>query len=430
MEGAREGRLAGGRSGAEADGEASLTRAPLWRLRALRSCASSGDEKKQLTHRLPPQFVLRILAGFNEGSLDAAAAAEHLGVGKTRLYQLRGAWLSRRRSFRPAASGGAHRGAWPGEVIAFIEEFLPLANPPNYQLVADEMKRLFGFVRARSSVEARIKMHHPHLLAAPPRRKQCHRRFRRARIGELWQHDSSIHQWWSAPHKQILLLTVDDHSGLNVAGRLVCADTTWNHFCHFRAAFELHGIPEAVYTDAPSLFGPSSSSDQSDPRSEFQRALRRLGVAHLVAPTPQAKGKVERRFGTFQRRMLTLLAHARVTTSEHADEVLQMEILRQNGTRQRNTGLIPLAVWDSALLEQTHRLRPAPVPALLDPHLSLRHQRRVNNDHTINFEGRNYEIAATSKKSVTIIHHPTRKFWVVEHTPIDIRPPILAAFTL
>jgi hypothetical protein len=384
---------------------------------------SFRDEKKQLFHRLPPEFVRRILSEFNAGNLDAAAAAVQLGIAKTRLYELRSAWLGGRDAFRSKASGGAHRGIWPHDVLAFLAQFVPLASPPNFQLVADELKRLFGFVRARSSVEAFLKTHLPHLLPAPPPRIRTYRRFRRAHIGELWQHDSSIHQWWPAAQKQILLLTVDDHSGLNVAGRFVTADTTWNHFCHFRSAFENHSIPEAIYTDALSLFGPSSSSDRSDPRSEFQRALRRLGIAHLVAPTPQAKGKIERRFGTFQCRLVTLLAHAKVTTPEHADELLQMELQRQNRTRQRSTGLIPLTVWENSLLARTQRLRPTPATPLLDLHLSLRQQRRVNNDHTIDFEGRNYEIARTSKSSVTLIHHPQLKFWVVEHPPANICPP-------
>jgi hypothetical protein len=97
-------------------------------------------------------------------------------------------------------------------------------------------------------------------LPAPQRKPRTYRRFRRARIGELYQHDSSIHQWWPAPDKQYLLLTVDDHSGRNVAGTFVSAETTWNHFQHFRRAFETHGLPEAVYTDGLSLFGPSSSN--------------------------------------------------------------------------------------------------------------------------------------------------------------------------
>ncbi len=150
------------------------------------------------------------------------------------------------------------------------------------------------------------------------------------------------------------------------------SDTTWNHFEHFR-------LPEAVYTDALSLFGPSSSGDQSDPKSEFQRALRALGVAHLVAPTPQAKGKIERRFGTFQERLVTLL----------------------------------------------------------DLHFSLRSIRRVNNDHTIDFDGQNFEISAALlsppkvlRKSVTLLHHPHLRFWVLEHPPKDVWPPVLAAFSL
>ena len=56
-------------------------------------------------------------------------------------------------------------------------------------------------------------------------------------------------------------------------------------------------------------------------------------MADLVAPTPQAKGKIERRFGTFQRRLVTLLANARAQTWRQSDDVLQMEI----GPTQRKT---------------------------------------------------------------------------------------------
>lgn len=115
---------------------------------------------------------------------------------------------------------------------------------------------------------------------------------------------------------------------------------------------------------------------------------------------------------------------------EHADKVLQMEISYQNRTLQRSTGLIPLEVWEKALLENKANLRSTPVPSLLDLHLSLRAKRRVNNDHPIGFEGQNYEIATTARKSLAIIHHPDRKFWVVEHLPKNVWPCILGAFSL
>ena len=362
--------------------------------------------------------------------MDADQAAHALGIGKTRLYQLRGAWLSGRHSFQPGSSGGDHLMPWPPEARSFLEGFLPLQNPPNYQLVSDELLRLCGFSRARSSVEAYVKTHFSHLAPAPERKHRTYRRFRRAKIGDLWQHDSSIHQWWPAPEKQVLLLTIDDHSGLNIAGRFVSSDTTWNHFSHFREAFETHGIPQSIYTDGLSLFGPSSSNDHSDPKSEFQRALLALGIAHLVAPTPQAKGKIERRFRTFQGRLVTLMAHANVRGWLHADDVLQMELVRQNQTKNRSTDLVPIAVWQEALLENIGSLRACPLPTLLDLHLSLRTSRRVNNDHTIDFEGRSYEIAPTKRKTVTIIHHPNHCFWVCEQPPKDVWPTVLASYTL
>lgn len=259
----------------------------------------------------------------------------------------------------------------PRRSSGLSEVFLPLQIPPNYQLVADELERLHPFKRARSTVEDYVKTHLPHLIAHPQRKPQTYRRFRRAYVGELWQHDSSMHQWWPAPAKQTLLLTTDDCSGLRMAGRFVERDTTWNHFEHFRQAFATHGRPEAIYTDGLSLFGPSSSSDHCDPKSEFQRALRALEVAHLIAPAPQTKGKIQRRFGTFQRRLVALMAHAMVETWAQADEILQMEIQRQNRKRLRSTGKVPLEVGEQQILARSAPLRPAPAATLPDLHFSL-----------------------------------------------------------
>ena len=75
-------------------------------------------------------------------------------------------------------------------------------------------------------------------------------------------------------------------------GRFVTADTTWNHFCHFRSLFETYGLPEIIYTDGLSLFGPSSSNDRRDPKSEFQRALRDRGrhSAHHIPHVSEGCG--------------------------------------------------------------------------------------------------------------------------------------------
>ena len=206
------------------------------------------------------------------------------------------------------------------------------------------------------------------------------------------------------------------------------AGTTWAHFLHFREAFERFGIPQAIYTDGLSLFGPSSSHDHLDPRSAFQRALRAIGVAHLVAPAPQAKGKIERRFGTFQKRLVTLLANAKVDSYNRANEILQMEIKRQNSTKNSSTGEVPNNLFEQS---QSHSvIRPSSPTALLDLHLSLRTSRKVAPDHSIEFEGRTYKIAPTLKKSVTVLYHPQSKLWVLEEPPNLIWPNILGHFSM
>jgi hypothetical protein len=82
------------------------------------------------------------------------------------------------------------------------------------------------------------------------------------------------------------------------------------------------------------------------------------------------------------------------------------------------------------MLADSGSMRACPPSALLDLHLSLRTSRRVNNDHTIDFEGQNYGISDTKRKSVTIVHHPNSKFWVVEHPPKVVWPTVLGAYSL
>jgi hypothetical protein len=213
-----------------------------------------------------------------------------LNVSRAHLFRLRALWLRQPEAFAPHLSGGNHRAAWSDEVHQFLQTFLPLQRPPNFQLMADELASRFAFHRDRKSVAAYARRHFPQLVSASAPVPKPRRRWERARLGELWQHDSSIHQWWPAEEKQTLLLTVDDHSRKLMAAVFVPTDTTWHHFQHFRRAFTLHGLPLALYTDGLSLFGHESTADGRDPRSEFQRALTALGVSHLVAPSPQAKG--------------------------------------------------------------------------------------------------------------------------------------------
>lgn len=233
---------------------------------------------------------------------------------------------------------------------------------------------------------------------------------------------------------QSLVLTIDDHSRKILGGVFVPADTTWDHFVLLRSIFLLHGLPAAFYTDGLTLFGHTSTADRLDTHSQFQRALTSLGVAHRVAPDPQAKGKIERRFGYLQKRLVSVFAHEAVACYQHANLLLAEQLDHHNRThRCRTTGMTPNQAWEKALLERRVRIAPAPDPALLDLHLSLQLQRRVGSDSTIDFLGHNYPIGPTKCKSVTIVHHPRSRFWVIPHPPLSahpVWPEILASYSL
>jgi hypothetical protein len=389
--------------------------------------------KKQIAKRLTNLFLQQILQQFNEGTIDVADASCHLQIGRAHLYRLRTRWLQNRTEFTATLSGGDHWPDWPPQAIAFLKEFLPLQKPPNFQLVADELETRLGFKRHRESVAAYARTHFPELLCQPEPRPKARRRWERARLDELWQHDSSVHQWWPAEDKQTLLLTVDDHSRKLLGAVFVPTDTTWNHFEHFRRLFLQHGLPMVVYTDGLSLFGHDSMADDRDPCSEFQRAFSALGVTHLVAPSPQAKGKIERRFGTLQKRLVAILAYEKVTHYAAAQTVLDREVQRQNLTLCRTTNLSPNAAWQKARDEKRTATRPCPPSTLLNLHLALHLKRRVNADHQIDFLGKSWPIAPTKRSSISLIHHPLRHFWAITQPPappLNIWPEILGEYSL
>ena len=392
-------------------------------------------EKSQLARRLPAAYVADILAQFNRGTLDAVTASERLQIGRSQLYALRHQWLKSPKGFQPGSSGGDHRESWPREAEDFLCKFVPTCRPLNFALIADELARRFGFVRSRAALAAHLRARLPKLLLAsaspgpkPRRRWQC------SHIGELYQHDSSPHPWWPGGQYQVLLLTIDDHSRRIMAGAFA-ADTTWDHFCLLRPSLENPGPPAAMYTDGLSLFGHTSTADRLDTHSQFQRALTALGIAHRVAPDAPAKGKIERRFGYFQRRLVSLLAYEGIRDHDQANALLHEQIAFYNAHRVcRTTGLTPDQAWEKALAEKRSRLGPPPPAKLLDLHLALHCQRRLNSDHTIDFLGRSWPVAASLRKSATIVHHPGRKFYVLAHAPLpstpNLWPPILAAHAL
>ena len=282
-------------------------------------CAIMGRMKKQqLFTRLGPDVVERIVRRFNDGDMTAGDAIASLGISRAQLYNLRTRWLAAGKSASfLGRSGGDHASDWPKECVDYLETLIQASREdgPNFELYADELARKFGFSRDRSSVRRYCERNLMPLMRSvfPVERKAAgdgYRRWERECYGELYQHDSTPRHIWGAPGDvQSIILTLDD-----AARQMV------------------------LYTDGFKMFG----KEGEDLCSQFGRMCRALDINHMIAPTPQAKGKIERAMRTFQHRLVVVLAAAGVDGPARANEVAGEHIDFWNSTHaNEETGEIP-----------------------------------------------------------------------------------------
>jgi hypothetical protein len=216
------------------------------------------------------------------------------------------------------------------------------------------------------------------------RRREQHRsrRPRRACLGELVQMDTSIHDWTEGRGEDMVLMHMIDDATSRLLARFYDADTTLNHFDLLRRWLAAHGRPLALYTDRHSIFEPQDKG-QALPNAEtqFGRALRELDIELICAHSPQAKGRVERSFGTAQDRLVKELRLAKVTTIAQANALLDGGLLAKHN---RMFSVPPRQAGDAH--------RPVGNAFNLAAILSLREQRTVANDYTVRFENRHYQL--------------------------------------
>jgi hypothetical protein len=221
-------------------------------------------------------------------------------------------------------------------------------------------------------------------LWQPQRRREQHRsrRPRRACLGELVQMDTSIHDWTEARGEDMVLIHMIDDATSRLLARFYDADTVLNHMDLLWRWLQVHGRPLALYTDRHSIFEPQDKG-QALPGAEtqFGRALRELDIELIRARSPQAKGRVERSFGTAQDRVVKEMRLAQVKTIVQANALLDGGLLAKHN---RLFSVLPREAGDA------HRALGSAfnVAAIL----SQQQQRTVANDYTVRFENHTYQL--------------------------------------
>jgi transposase len=216
------------------------------------------------------------------------------------------------------------------------------------------------------------------------RQRESHRsrRPRRACFGELVQIDASIHAWLEGRGPEPVLITMIDDATNRLLARFYPAGTVEAHLDLLGRWLRLHGRPLALYSDRHSIFEPQDKGRALHVGlTQFGRALEELQVELIRAYSPQAKGRVERSFGTAQDRWVKELRLARVRSCERANALLDERLLPQ--WQERFT--VPAGQSRDA-----HRaLGPGHNLAAI---LSIQEQRVVANDYTVRFQNRIYQL--------------------------------------
>jgi transposase len=215
------------------------------------------------------------------------------------------------------------------------------------------------------------------------RRRDPHRRRRPRRpcFGELVQIDTSIHDWLEGRGEELVLISLIDDATSKVLARFYPAGTVEAHMDVVARWLRRHGRPQAFYSDRHSIFEPQDKG-RALPGAEIQlgRALRELGIELIRAHSPQAKGRIERSFGTAQDRWVKELRLAGVTTLEGANALLERLL---PGHNRRFSKPAPQAGDAHRPLGPGHNLAAI---------LSLQDERVVANDYTIRFQNRFYQL--------------------------------------
>lgn len=327
---------------------------------------------------------LRLVHEVERGYISGVDASRALGISARQFKRIR------RRHRETGDKGLAHRlrgkpsnrrtpKASKDRAIELISEKYPDFGPT----FAAEKLALNGIEVSRETVrkwmiEAGIRK--------PKKRRERHRKRRERRecFGELVQIDGSDHDWLEGRGGKMALMAMIDDATNSVIARFFHAETTANAMVTLRLWLETCGRPRAVYADRHSIWvsmrGAAGERDECA-NTQMRRALRELNIDFIPARSPQAKGRVERLFGTLQDRLVKELRLAGIDDLDGANRFLDEVYLPRHNAR--------FAVEPKRKANAHRKLGPG---FDLDLIFSIRDERVVRNDYTIQWRNRIFQV--------------------------------------
>jgi len=351
--------------------------------------------KEMVTLSKKEQSRLIMLNGVEVGRIVAREAAEVLGLSLRHVRRILAAY----RKGGAAALAHGNRGRKPHNALddGRKRRVVELAQSSyagcNTQHFTELLAEREGISISRSAV--RLILLRAGLRSPRKRRPPKHRsrRERYPREGMLLQIDSSRDDWLEGRGPYLSLTgAIDDATGKVPYGLFRAEEDAQGYTLLLRHIVENQGIPEAVYHDGHGIFvrsrrEPETLEEQLTGRrkpTQFGRMMGELNIIPITSLSPQARGRIERLWGTFQDRLKSELRIAGVRTIEEANQVLWDFLPRFNerfSVPAREPGLAYRQVSDN--------FKP-------DEVFCFKYQRSVGKDNVVRFGGHRLQIMPTN----------------------------------
>jgi transposase len=344
--------------------------------------------ENKVTLTMKEQHKLKMVIDYEAGKIKAQRASELLGISKRQFRRLVAAY--RQRGIGALAHG--NRGRSPANRIseAVRQEILRLAKESyrdyNDCHFTEELAEQAEPILVSRSTLRRIRraagQGSPRKRRAPEYRG---RRERYPQAGMMLQTDGSRHDWLEGRGPWLTLVGMIDDANNEVPWAIFREEEdAAGYFLVLEQVCRSKGIPQSIYADQHTIFqSPSQPTVEQElygelPRTQFGRLVDELGIQLIAARSPQAKGRIERLWGTLQDRLVKELRKAGANDLESANRVLAAYLPKFNARFQ-----IEAAQPGSAYL---------PWPQERDPahYFCFKYTRTVTNDNTIPFN--NYRL--------------------------------------
>jgi transposase len=352
-------------------------------------------EKVTLNQR--EQNRLQVLNGVNLGKLGIKQAAMLMEVSLRHTKRLLAGY--RKEGAKALAHG--NRGRLPCNVIDVIirEQVVELARVKykgfNQQHFSEKLREKEGIPLSRSTVRRILQeqgIASPHKRRAPKHRS---RRERYPQKGMLLQTDGSPHDWLEGRGPKLCLIgAIDDATNEVSYAFLQPQETTAGYMRMLKSITSTHGRPLALYHDRHSIFeetdGKTPSLEEQlagkRPQTQLARVLAELGINSISARSPQAKGRIERLWKSFQDRLVSEFRLAGVCTAGEANKVIKQF----------------LPDYNQRFMVQARELgsayRQLPVDFKADEVFCYKYKRVVGIDNVVRFDQARLQILPSSQR--------------------------------